>query len=148
MSHRAIYGNERGGRRDRHSRLPREEIFLTTKSGDRFAPRLLPSVDESPEKLRTDYVDLCSALPKTRCPLAEQSVLNEVVKAACAPFGASTTKAADGRAVGAFRKRRSSPTRWKTPLSRPDEVNAAARSYGMRSPPITPGRGRVPKEPL
>jgi len=56
-----VYGNESAvGRAMAESGLAREDIFLTTKVWvDRYEPNdLLASVQESLERLRTDYVDL------------------------------------------------------------------------------------------
>jgi 2,5-diketo-D-gluconate reductase B len=56
-----IYGNEAEvGQAIAESGVPRDELFVTTKIWvDNFAPdKLIPSLKESLEKLRTDYVDL------------------------------------------------------------------------------------------
>jgi diketogulonate reductase-like aldo/keto reductase len=59
----AVYGNERGvGRAIRDSRVPREQVFVTTKvwNDDQRAGRdaVLRAFDESLRRLGTDYVDL------------------------------------------------------------------------------------------
>ena len=59
----AVYGNERGvGRAIRDSRVPREQVFVTTKvwNDDQRAGRdaVLRAFDESLRRLDTDYVDL------------------------------------------------------------------------------------------
>lgn len=80
-----IYGNEADvGEGIRQSGIARAEIFLTTKvwvenyRHDAF----LASVDESLNKLKTDYVDLLLLhWPNDAVPLAEQiGALNEVAK--------------------------------------------------------------------
>ncbi|MCX8998514.1 aldo/keto reductase [Rhizobiaceae bacterium BDR2-2] len=81
-----IYGNEAAvGTAIAQSRVPRPDIFLTTKVWvDRFRRAdLIASVDESLKKLKTDYVDLLLLhWPKSDVPLAERiGALNEVVKA-------------------------------------------------------------------
>ena len=81
-----IYKNEAAvGAAIKASRIPRADIFLTTKVWvDRFRhDDLLASVDESLAKLDTDYVDLLLLhWPKSDVPLAERiGALNEVVKA-------------------------------------------------------------------
>lgn len=81
-----IYGNEAAvGAAIKESRVPRADIFLTTKVWvDRFRhDDLLASVDESLKKLQTDHVDLLLLhWPKSDVPLAERiGALNEVVKA-------------------------------------------------------------------
>jgi diketogulonate reductase-like aldo/keto reductase len=56
-----IYGNERGvGRGIRHSGLPREQVFVTTKvwPDDIRRNRIEEAFDESLERLGLDYVDL------------------------------------------------------------------------------------------
>ncbi len=56
-----IYGNEAEiGEAIAASGVPRDELFLTTKIWvDNYAPdKLVPSLEESLRKLRTDYVDL------------------------------------------------------------------------------------------
>lgn len=56
-----IYGNERGvGRGIRHSGLPREQVFVTTKvwPDDVRRNRIEEAFDESLERLGLDYVDL------------------------------------------------------------------------------------------
>ena len=81
-----IYGNEAEvGDGIRRSGVARGDLFLTTKvwvenyKHDAF----IASVDESLEKLRTDYVDLLLLhWPNEAVPLAEQiGTLNEVAKA-------------------------------------------------------------------
>ena len=59
----AVYGNERGvGRAIRDSRVPREQVFVTTKvwnDDQRAGPdAVLRAFDESLRRLGTDYVDL------------------------------------------------------------------------------------------
>jgi methylglyoxal/glyoxal reductase len=57
----AFYGNESGiGKAIRESGIPRQELFLTTKvwNADQRARRVLEAIDESLERLGTDYVDL------------------------------------------------------------------------------------------
>lgn len=81
-----IYGNEAAvGEAIHESRIPRADIFLTTKVWvDRFRhDDLIASVDESLEQLQTDHVDLLLLhWPKSEVPLAERiGALNEVVKA-------------------------------------------------------------------
>ena len=81
-----IYKNEAAvGEAIELSHVPREEIFLTTKVWvDRYRhDDFIKSVDESLEKLRTDYVDLLLLhWPKSDVPLAERiGALNEVRKA-------------------------------------------------------------------
>ncbi|AVY96219.1 2,5-didehydrogluconate reductase DkgB [Lelliottia sp. WB101] len=56
-----IYGNEAAvGQAIEESGLPREELFITTKiwTENLSKDKLIPSLKESLEKLRTDYVDL------------------------------------------------------------------------------------------
>jgi diketogulonate reductase-like aldo/keto reductase len=56
-----IYKNERGvGRAIRESRIPREEVFLTTKvwNDDQRGRRVQAAFDASLERLDVDYVDL------------------------------------------------------------------------------------------
>ncbi|RXJ14536.1 2,5-didehydrogluconate reductase DkgB [Lelliottia nimipressuralis] len=56
-----IYGNETAvGQAIEESRVPREELFITTKiwTENLSKDKLIPSLKESLEKLRTDYVDL------------------------------------------------------------------------------------------
>lgn len=56
-----VYGNERGvGKMIRESRIPREDIFLTTKvwNDAQREKRTLEAFEESLERLGTDYVDL------------------------------------------------------------------------------------------
>lgn len=56
-----IYGNEAAvGQAIEESRVPREELFITTKiwTENLSKDKLIPSLKESLEKLRTDYVDL------------------------------------------------------------------------------------------
>jgi len=56
-----IYGNEAAvGQAIEESGVPREELFITTKSWTEnlSKDKLIPSLKESLEKLRTDYVDL------------------------------------------------------------------------------------------
>lgn len=56
-----IYGNERGvGQAIRESRVPREELFVTTKlwNDDQGYDRTLQALDASLERLGLDYVDL------------------------------------------------------------------------------------------
>jgi 2,5-diketo-D-gluconate reductase B len=69
------YGSERGvGEGIRASRLPREEIFLTTKVSHEYlrADDFARSVDESLEALRVDFVDLLLVhWPNPEIPLAE-----------------------------------------------------------------------------
>jgi diketogulonate reductase-like aldo/keto reductase len=81
-----IYKNEAAvGEAIELSHVPRNEIFLTTKVWvDRYRhDDFIKSVDESLEKLRTDYVDLLLLhWPKSDVPLAERiGALNEVRKA-------------------------------------------------------------------
>lgn len=81
-----IYKNEAAvGAAIKASRVPRADIFLTTKVWvDRFRhDDLLASVDESLARLETDHVDLLLLhWPKSDVPLAERiGALNEVVKA-------------------------------------------------------------------
>ena len=81
-----IYGNEAEvGAAIEESRVPRSEIFLTTKVWvNNYPPELFHlSVDESLRKLRTEYVDLLLLhWPNRDVPLAEQiGSLNQVVKA-------------------------------------------------------------------
>ena len=81
-----IYKNEAAvGAAIKASRVPRADIFLTTKVWvDRFGhDDLLASVDESLARLETDHVDLLLLhWPKSDVPLAERiGALNEVVKA-------------------------------------------------------------------
>ena len=81
-----IYKNEAAvGAAIKASRVPRADIFLTTKVWvDRFRhDDLLASVDESLARLETDHVDLLLLhWPKSDVPLAERiGTLNEVVKA-------------------------------------------------------------------
>lgn len=81
-----IYKNEAAvGAAIKASRVPRADIFLTTKVWvDRFRhDDLHASVEESLAKLDTDYVDLLLLhWPKSDVPLAERiGALNEVVKA-------------------------------------------------------------------
>ena len=62
-----IYQNEAEvGRAVAESRVARGEVFLTTKVwNDNFAAdRLIASLEESLEKLRTDYVDLKRGKPR------------------------------------------------------------------------------------
>ncbi|NOZ48588.1 MAG: aldo/keto reductase [Chloroflexi bacterium] len=57
----SIYGNESGvGRAIRHSGVPREEIFVTTKvwNGDQGYDTTLKAFDASLGRLQMDYVDL------------------------------------------------------------------------------------------
>lgn len=80
-----IYGNETEvGGAINASRIPRKDIFLTTKVWmDRVADGALQrSVDESLRKLRTDYVDLLLIhWPVPEVPLKEQlKALGEVQK--------------------------------------------------------------------
>jgi len=77
-----IYGNEADvGRGLAGAKVPREEVFLTTKVWvDKFRRAdLMRSVDESLKKLGTDYVDLLLLhWPNPQVPLAEQiDALNE-----------------------------------------------------------------------
>ena len=56
-----IYGNEAAvGQAIEESAVPREELFITTKiwTENLSKDKLIPSLKESLEKLRTDYVDL------------------------------------------------------------------------------------------
>jgi len=56
-----IYGNEAAvGQAIEESGVPREELFITTKiwTENLSKDKLIPSLKESLEKLRTDYVDL------------------------------------------------------------------------------------------
>lgn len=81
-----IYKNEAAvGAAIKASRVPRADIFLTTKVWvDRFRhDDLLASVDESLARLETDHVDLLLLhWPKSDVPLAERiGALNEVVNA-------------------------------------------------------------------
>lgn len=81
-----IYKNEAAvGAAIKASRVPRADIFLTTKVWvDRFRhDDLLASVDESLARLETDHVDLLLLhWPKSDVPLVERiGALNEVVKA-------------------------------------------------------------------
>lgn len=78
-----VYGNEAEvGRAIAESGVPRDDIFLTTKVWpERYRRDDLPvSVEESLQKLRTDYVDLLLLhWPVTEVPLAETlEALNEV----------------------------------------------------------------------
>ena len=57
----AVYGNERGvGRAIRDSRVPREQVFVTTKlwNADQGYDRALRAFDDSLARLGLDYVDL------------------------------------------------------------------------------------------
>ena len=78
-----VYENERGvGRGIRDAGIGRDDLFLTTKVWiDRFEPEeLLASVDESLDRLQTEYVDLLLLhWPNPSVPLKETlSALNEV----------------------------------------------------------------------
>ena len=56
-----VYGNEEGvGRAIQEAAVPRNEVFLTTKvfRENLYKKDFIPSVEESLEKLKTDYVDL------------------------------------------------------------------------------------------
>jgi diketogulonate reductase-like aldo/keto reductase len=56
-----VYGNERGvGKAIRESRIPREDIFLTTKvwNDDQRGKRTMAAFEESLKRLETEYVDL------------------------------------------------------------------------------------------
>lgn len=81
-----IYGNEAEvGQVISTSGVPRDEIFLTTKVWvDRFARKdFLASVDESLEKLKTDYVDLLLLhWPQSDVPLAERMESLNAVRSA------------------------------------------------------------------
>ena len=77
-----VYENERGvGRGISTAGIERDELFLTTKVWiDRFEPdQLLASVDESLDRLQTDYVDLLLLhWPNPSVPLeATLAALNE-----------------------------------------------------------------------
>jgi diketogulonate reductase-like aldo/keto reductase len=81
-----IYGNEAGvGEGLLASRVPRKELFITTKVWPSNYPheRFAASVDDSLQKLRTDYIDLLLLhWPNEHVPLAEQiDGLNTVAKA-------------------------------------------------------------------
>lgn len=55
----AIYGNEESvGRAIKDSKIPREEIFLTTKLWNEDHERVEEAFNESLKKLQVDYVDL------------------------------------------------------------------------------------------
>ncbi|AJY51820.1 2,5-didehydrogluconate reductase [Halomonas sp. KO116] len=82
-----FYGNEAGvGEAIRDSSVPRSDIFLTTKVWfDNLEPaRLKASVDESLQKLGTDYVDLLLIhwpSPKDEVPMADYLTALKEVKA-------------------------------------------------------------------
>jgi diketogulonate reductase-like aldo/keto reductase len=70
-----IYGNESEvGSGIRHSKISRQDIFLTTKVWNDHYPTasFIPSVKESLKKLKTDHVDLLLLhWPDKKTPLAE-----------------------------------------------------------------------------
>jgi 2,5-diketo-D-gluconate reductase B len=151
-----LYGNEADvGRALAECGLPRADIFLTTKCGvfDATPEAVLAELDDSLEKLQTDYVDLWmfhwpnrdTPLAETLAALAEARAAGKARSLGVGNFTVALLhQAVEVCGADLFTNQFESH-----PLLRQPRVEAATRAHGLAVTAHSPlGRGKVPGNPV